>query len=225
MKELKKMGFKNLVLWPRGIDTARFSPRFADSGLKGEWSSGGLPIALFVGRLVAEKDINVLLKAHQILKNKKVGYKLVFVGEGPMRSRIELAAPDAILTGYLEGEALSRAYASADFFVFPSTTETFGNVILEAGASGLPSIGAAEGGVEDLIVDGETGYLTRPQDVFDLADKMEKMIADKSLRNTLAGGAGEWASKYSWEIVNRTLIDDYRKIIEYSKKRINLQAN
>ncbi len=225
MRELSEMGFKNLALWARGIDTDRFSPAFADNLLKEKWSSDGKPVALFVGRLVAEKDIGILLDAHKILKQRKIEYKLVLVGEGPLRPKIEQTTPDVILMGHLEGEALSRAYASADLFTFPSTTETFGNVIQEAAASGLPAIGAAEGGVRDLIRDGETGYLTRPKDAADFADKMEMMIINNSLRNSFASRALESASKNSWDIVNRTLIDDYKKIIDIFKKRLKLQLN
>ncbi|UCC78564.1 MAG: glycosyltransferase family 1 protein [Candidatus Zixiibacteriota bacterium] len=225
IRELSDMGFKNLALWARGIDTDRFSPKFKDNRLREKWSSDGKPVALFVGRLVAEKDIDILLEAHKILKRRMVEYRLVLVGEGPMRTKIEQTAPEIILTGHLDGEALSRAYASADFFAFPSTTETFGNVIQEAGASGLPAIGAAEGGVKDLILDGKTGFLARPKDASDFADKMELLITNNSLRNSLTDGAFEWASKNSWNIVNRTLIDDYKKIIDIFKKRLNLQVN
>ena len=98
-------------------------------------------------------------------------------------------------------------------------------MIQEAGASGLPAIGASEGGVKDLIRDGETGFLARPKDASDFADKMELMITNDSLRDSLTRGAFEWASKNSWDIVNRTLIDDYKKIIDIFKKRLNLQVN
>jgi len=226
-RELAEMGFKNLALWARGIDVNQFSPAFADRSLKEKWSPDGKPIALFVGRLVAEKDIDVLIDAHKILKQKGIDYRLVLVGEGPLRLKIEKTLPDIILEGHLEGEVLSRAYASADFFVFPSTTETFGNVIQEAGASGLPAIGAAEGGVKDLIQEGITGFLTKPKDAFEFAGKMEELIMDDSLRNSLAARALESASKNSWDIINRRLFGDYRKIIDSQKKKrcLNPQIN
>ncbi len=222
--ELEEKGFKNLKLWARGIDLDQFSPAFADKSLKEKWSPDGSPVAIFVGRLVAEKDIEVLLQAHAILKKRNVCYKLILVGGGPYKRKIETGFPDIFIEGHLEGEALSRAYASADLFVFPSTTESFGNVIQEAAASGLPSIGAAEGGVKDLIRDGETGLLARPRDAEDFAMKMEEVILNKSLRNSLAAEALETAFHKSWDNINRGLIDDYNEVIaEYGQKSENLR--
>jgi len=212
--ELKLKGFKNLRLWARGIDTSRFSPAFADLNLKNRWSPEGDPVALFAGRLVREKDVETLLKAHQILKSKNIKYKLVMVGGGPMKHKIEKTAPDVIMTGHLEGEELSKAYASADIFAFPSTTESFGNVVQEAAASGLPAIGASEGGVKDLISDGETGFLTKPKDPHDFAAKMEQVLINKELRNSLAANALNYAISKSWDHINNGLFEKYRNLIE-----------
>lgn len=215
--ELRYRGLSNLILWERGIDLKRFSPAFADRGLKESWSPNGDPVALYAGRLVKEKDIETLLEAHHILRERKVAHKLVFVGDGPMRRQIEKSVPDAVLTGHLEGDRLSRAYASADLFVFPSTTESFGNVVLEAAASGLPAVGAREGGIANLINHGETGILTTPRDARDLAAGMEALIEDQSLRNSLAAGAMESAAQKSWKEINYRLIDRYEELIAAPK--------
>jgi glycosyltransferase involved in cell wall biosynthesis len=217
IRELDGKGFENLTLWARGIDTSQFSPAYCDISQKRRWSPDGKPTAVFVGRLVAEKDIDILLESHSILKQRNIDYTLVMVGEGPLREKINRTMPDIILTGHLEGDRLSRAYASADFFVFPSTTESFGNVIQEAGASGLPAVAAAEGGVRDLILDGETGFLAKPKDALDFANKMEELIKDDSLRNYLAAKAYDTATQKSWNIINRGLIENYRKVIEKRK--------
>ena len=216
-RELRGRGFQNLELWARGVDLDTFSPRFADRTLKQRWSPDGSPVALFVGRLVAEKDIDILLEAHRILKSRNVEYHLVMVGEGPLRQRIERAAPDIVMPGHLEGEDLSRSFASADLFVFPSTTESFGNVILEAASSGIPAVGASEGGVRDLIRDGETGFLAAPKDANDFANKMEQLIINDSLRNSLAAEAFEMAAAKSWDEVNRGLIENYTRIMDSYK--------
>ncbi len=213
IEELRGRGFNNLRQWARGINIEKFSPRFADRNLKNRWSPDSRPVALFVGRLVLEKDIEVLLRAHEILKNRGIDYRLVMVGDGPMRQRIEKSHSDIILEGHLEGEALSRAYASADLFVFPSTTESYGNVVQEAGASGLPAIGASEGGIKDLIIDGKTGFLAGPRDADDFARKMEILLTDEALRNSLAANALEFASAKSWDKINRGLFDDYKNLI------------
>ncbi len=217
IRELDSRGFSNLTLWERGIDRSRFSPVFADRHLKNHWSPEGNPVALFTGRLVKEKDVETLLGAHRILRKRKVSYKLVFVGDGPMRGQIEKEAPDAFLAGHLQGDLLSRAYASADIFVFPSTTESFGNVVLEAAASGLPVIGAAEGGVGDLILDGETGFLTIPRNHEDFALKMEALLTNESLRNEMAAGALDFALQKSWSQINHRLFQSYEKLIENHK--------
>jgi glycosyltransferase involved in cell wall biosynthesis len=219
IRELREKGFVKLTLWARGIDMDMFSPRFADRALKEKWSPGGAPVAIFVGRLVAEKDIEILMEAHQILMKRNVDYRLVMVGGGPLKQKIEKSMPEVILPGHLEGEALSRAYASADLFVFPSTTESFGNVIQEAAASGLPAVGAAEGGVKDLIRDGETGFLARPKDAADFANKMEELLGNDPLRYSFAAEALETAAGKSWDNINRGLIDNYRKIIESHLKK------
>lgn len=211
--ELRSKGFNNLELWSRGMDLKRFSPQYADRGLKLKWSPREKPIALFVGRLVKEKDVEIILKANIILRQKDVEYQLVFVGDGPMRRQIEKEAPDAVLAGHLDGDDLSRAYASSDIFVFPSTTESFGNVVLEAAASGLPVIGSSEGGVGELIQNGETGYLTAPGNEREFAAKMEELIKNDALRNSMSAAAIEFASKRSWDHINSRLFETYRALI------------
>lgn len=211
--ELRSKGFRNLELWSRGIDLGRFSPSFADRRLKSRWSPEGKPIALFVGRLVKEKDIDVILKAHEKLRRANVEYQLVFVGEGPMRKQIASDAPEAILAGHLDGDDLSRAYASADIFVFPSTTESFGNVVMEAAASGLPTVGSSEGGVGELVKHGQTGFLTAPGDFEDVAEKIEALVHNDMLRISMSAAAVEYASTKSWTNINEKLITKYESLI------------
>jgi glycosyltransferase involved in cell wall biosynthesis len=213
IRELRSRGFENVELWSRGIDLNRFSPKFADRGLRFRWSPDGKPIALYVGRLVKEKDIDILLKAHSILNSRGTEYRLVFVGDGPMRRQIENEASDAILAGHLDGEDLSRAYASSDIFVFPSTTESFGNVVLEATASGLPAMGSAEGGIGELIQHEKTGFLVTSGDFRDYADKLEALIEDKSLRDSMAASAMEFASRKNWDLINGELFNKYERLI------------
>ncbi len=217
IEELKSHGFERLALWQRGIDTKSFSPLFADASLHKKWSPDGSPVALYTGRLVKEKDIETLIKAFGILKEKEIDFKLVFVGDGPLRNELARVLPEAILAGFMRGEELSRAYASADIFVFPSTTESFGNVVLEAAASGLPCVVAAEGGVMDLVQDGETGFQTIPKDAEDLASKMGLLLTNEFLRNSLSVKAQEYASRRSWREVNRALFRGYEELIADGK--------
>ena len=219
IRELRSKGLLNLELWSRGIDTERFSHAFADLSLRERWSLDGNPIAVYVGRLVKEKDVETLLKAHSILRDKGVDYKLVLVGDGPMKKQITKEAPDAILAGHLDGDDLSRAYASSDIFVFPSTTESFGNVALEAAASGLPAVGSTEGGIGEIIRDGETGYTVSPGDHHGFAERMETLLTNDSLRNSMSATAIDFASKRSWDNINKRLFKDYEELISRIRER------
>jgi glycosyltransferase involved in cell wall biosynthesis len=212
--ELNSLGFENLEIWARGINTEKFSPKFADASLRQQWSPHGKPIVLFVGRLVREKDVDTLIDAIRILQTKEISHQMVFVGGGPLRKDIAAKLPGTMLTGHLEGEALSKAYASADIFAFPSTTETFGNVILEAAASGLPSVGARAGGIKNVIKDKETGYLSDPRDPGDFAKKLEKLLIDDKLRKTMSEKAIANSSKFNIDEVNLGLVDKYKRLID-----------
>ena len=218
IRELQSKGLENLELWSRGIELKRFSPTFADRGLKQRWSPDDKPIAVYVGRLVKEKDVETLLRAHSILRQKNLEYQLVFVGDGPMRNQIKKEVPDVILAGHLDGDDLSRAYASSDIFVFPSTTESFGNVALEAAASGLPAVGSTEGGIGEIIQDGETGYAVSPGNYTGFAEKMEILLTNDSLRNSMSAAAIDFASKRSWDNINKELFKSYQELISQSRE-------
>jgi glycosyltransferase involved in cell wall biosynthesis len=212
-QELENRGFTNIELWQRGIDLSSFSPERINPQLKQKLSPADDPILLFVGRLVQEKDLEDLVKTDRILKADKKKFRIVIVGDGPMRSQLEKELPDAHFTGWLHGNELSEIFASSDIFVFPSTTETFGNVILEAYASGLPVVGVNEGGVVDLILDGHTGFIAEAKNVEDIASRVKIFLDHPDLRVRYAVNAQKYAATYSWDNVNRQLIGSYKKLI------------
>jgi glycosyltransferase involved in cell wall biosynthesis len=221
-QELEERGFENIELWQRGIDLSSFSPNKLNPKLKQKLSPTQDPILLFVGRLVQEKDLYDLIKVDRILKMQKKKYEIVIVGDGPMRLQLEKELPDAHFTGWLHGEQLSEIYASSDIFVFPSTTETFGNVILEAYASGLPVVCVNEGGVVDLIMDGYTGFITEAKNPKDIAEKVNILLSNPDLRKKYADNAQKYAATFSWSKINRKLISSYRQLIfEYANKNRN----
>jgi glycosyltransferase involved in cell wall biosynthesis len=124
--------------------------------------------------------------------------KLYFVGDGPYAEALTAALPDAVFLGYLTGEKLAKAYASADVFVFPSTTDTFGNVILEAQASGLPVIVSDLGGPKELVEDGKTGFVTKAHDADDFARAIERVSSDPKLRARMGEEARQGVIDRSW---------------------------
>lgn len=153
-----------LRIWSRGVDLDLFSPARRSPELRQRMVPDAEVVLLYVGRLAAEKRIDLLLQAyHRVHEAAPVRTALLVVGGGPERTRLEaLAGPGVRFTGYLDGSALAAAYAGADLFVFPSDTEAFGNVVLEAMASGLPVIAPAAGGLLDIVEDRVTGRLVAP---------------------------------------------------------------
>jgi glycosyltransferase involved in cell wall biosynthesis len=210
---LESKGFENVTLWQRGIDVERFSPALRDQNLRKNYAPHGEPMLLFVGRLVKEKDLDDLIEVDRRLKKMSEKFKIVVVGDGPMRDELERELPDAVFTGYLHGNDLSVMYASADIFVFPSTTETFGNVILESLASGLPVVTVDKGGVSDLVRNGETGFICKSNSPDDLTEKITLLLHDNELRGKFAKAGQRFAKQFSWNAINSNLLDRYKELI------------
>jgi len=124
--------------------------------------------------------------------------RALVVGHGPYSAEFEKSFPEGIFTGYLAGEELAAAYASADLFVFPSTTDTFGNVILEAQASGLPCVVSDQGGPRELVAHGEDGFVTRGGDLAELCQAVRQLCADENLRGQFGAAARRKVEDRSW---------------------------
>ncbi len=214
LRILKRAGIKHLELWERGIDLEHFCPQYRNEDLRKKISPNLDPVLLFVGRLVKEKDIDDLVQANKILQTRDYRFKMVFVGNGPMLDDVKRELPEAYCAGYLDGEALSEMYASSDIFVFPSTTETFGNVVQEAFASGLPAIGVRKGGVMDLITDGYNGLLAKPNHPQNLASHIATLLKDGSLREKMSQHALDSVADRSWDATNRRLIESYYRLVQ-----------
>ncbi len=214
---LHKQGIRDVDLWQRGIELDRFSPNLRNDELRRCIDAEDKPILLFVGRLINHKDLNILADADKILKARGYDYKIVILGDGPMRPELEVILPDAHMPGFVHGEDLARWYASADIFAFPSTTETFGNVILEAFASGIPAVGVMAGGVGDIINHDHDGLLAKPKDAEDFALQLERLLINPNHAKELGQQARLTAQQYSWRRINSRLLDDYRMFIERSK--------
>lgn len=216
--ELAEHGIRNTELWSRGIDLSRFSPTFRDPEIRrAVGADDGTPVVLLVSRLVKEKDLADLVAMDRSLRERGNRYRLVLVGEGPMRGELERALPDAYFAGHQTGESLARWYASGDVFVFPSTTETFGNVIVEAHASGLPAVVVDRGGPPDLVAPGETGYIARANDPADLAGHVERLLRDPEARARMGAQGREAAAGRDWSVINGRLVESYARVVEASR--------
>ncbi len=174
---------------------------------------------LYVGRLAPEKDLDVLLKAWKIVETTIPEAQLIITGNGPMIEELkQTAGPNVIFTGYLHGEELAVVYASSDVFVFPSTTETFGNVVLEAMASGLPVIAPAAGGVKNLLIDGTNGIACRPRNYLDMASAIIKIAQNDTLRIKMSSQALQYALEHKWDDILHPLVESYHKVINTYKR-------
>jgi glycosyltransferase involved in cell wall biosynthesis len=190
---------EKLKILPRGLDTELFNPVRRDLTFwPGSGTNGSEVRLLYVGRISREKDLDVLATAYKKIRRAGHPVKLYFVGLGPYRDALVASLPDAIFLGYLKGEALAKAYASADVFVFPSTTDTFGNVVLEAQASGLPVIVSDLGGPKELVEDGTTGIVTKAHDASDFARAIERISGDAKLRARMGHEARQSVIDRSW---------------------------
>lgn len=185
--------------WERGIDTDRFHPRHRSMDWRRERGMADDEVVLgFVSRLVWEKGLAMLPKIRAALHERGLRVRLLIVGDGPARAALEEALPDAYFTGFLTGDALATAYASSDVFVFPSDTETFGNVTLEAMASGVPTVCADAVGSRDLVDEGTTGALCTPGDVRAFAAALAPLLTDAERRTAMGQAAYQRAQSYTW---------------------------
>ena len=219
-RELRGQGFERVDHWPRGVDATLFHPARRSLAWRRQITGDERrPIALSVGRLSHEKNLAVLIEAWNARQGRDA--HLVVVGDGPARGDLEraLAGPSVTFTGYLRGEALAEVYASADLFVFPSLTETFGQVALEAMASGLAVLGFDADGVRDLVRDGETGLLAPVGEQATFAQMFSQLMGEPQLRARLGLRARAAAEQRAWAGVMDGLLDAYERIIEAHAER------
>ena len=218
LEELFKKGFKNLDIWSRGIDVSNFNPCFRNEETRNTLG-GGKFIFLYAGRLSAEKSLDTLLLSAAEMEKRFPGKtSFVFTGDGPYLEAIKnCALPNITVTGFKRGKELSEIYASADCFAFPSATETFGNVALEAMASGLPVAGVSSGGVTDFLSHNYNSLLCAPSNAQAFTDNLISIMEDKNLRRRLSENALKTALSRDWNTIFDGLTDVYVDAIEDAK--------
>ena len=215
LDELRDHGIDStLRLWPRGIEADRFHPSFRSDDWRRSHGFGPDDVVVaFVSRLVKEKGLDVFAATVRTLQAEGRPVRTLVVGEGPVREPLAAELPGAVFTGHLSGDELSTAYASSDVFLFPSETETFGNVTLEAMASGLAIVAADAAGTASLIDDRVTGLLCPPRDRPAFADATRRAVADPDLRDRLGAAAVVAASGYDWPEVLARMESYYQGVI------------
>ncbi|HEX5831430.1 MAG TPA: glycosyltransferase family 1 protein [Gemmatimonadaceae bacterium] len=212
--ELAGRGFRGTAVWGRGVDAERFAPRWRSTELRRRLGAGDDDVLVaYVGRLAAEKGLDVLLDAVARVRSSPAGARVrfVFAGDGPYEAHSRRRAGDDAFVGRLEGRALSELYASADLFAFPSVTDTFGNVLLEAMASGLPVIAADVAASREVLGDGGA-VLVPGGDGEALADAILRLAASAGERARRARQAHAEAGRRSWDAVFDALLAEYRSL-------------
>ncbi|WP_428407377.1 glycosyltransferase family 4 protein [Hyphococcus sp.] len=215
VEELRRDGIgDDIRLWTRGVDGDLFNPARRDMAWReaNGFAADDVVVA-FVGRLVLEKGIDIFVDAFNRAKASAPKLKALIVGDGPERESFEKLLPEGVFAGYQQGPDLARAYASADIFFNPSITETFGNVTLEAMASGLPSVGATAAGSRSLIENGVTGYAAEPN-AASFADKLVLLGNDAPLRQRFGRTAREHSARFSWDAVLAELVSHYYEALD-----------
>ncbi len=219
ISSLTKYGIQDgLKIWARGIEPDVFNPSKRDKNWRIQHGFDDTDIVVtFVSRLVWEKELRTLRSVFQEIHKRNPAIKTVIAGEGPAGEELRATMPDTLFAGYQKGENLARIYASSDVFMFPSITETFGNVTLEAQACGVPVVVANAQGNKSLVVHGYNGFLVTPKDVGEFADKILLLARDANFRHQMGKHAIEFSSRFTWDQIFSQLVSNYSQAIETFK--------
>jgi len=213
--ELAAKGIEHTALWQRGVDTELFRPELANPAMRARLHGGHSDtgnLLLYIGRLSAEKQIERIRPVLEALPQ----VRLALVGDGPHRQQLERLFEGTATTfvGYLAGDELASAYASGDAFVFPSSTETLGLVLLEAMAAGCPVVGANRGGIPDIVSDGINGCLYDPDQPASLVTAVQRLLGDGATRAQLRQAARLEAERWGWSGATTQLRGYYRQVLD-----------
>jgi glycosyltransferase involved in cell wall biosynthesis len=220
LEDLAEMGIERsrLMIWARGIDMTKFNPRKRNKTYIDNLCGKATIRILFVSRLFWVKEIETIVGIYKQLSKTHPNAKMVITGDGPQKKYMEKRMPDAVFTGKLINDDLERIYASCDIFLFPSITETFGNVNLEALASGLPVVAAAKGGQLGIVKEGKTGFLVEPKNVDAFCEKLTYLIDNPATLKRMSKNAVEYARTQKWDALCREMFKSYEEVIADRKK-------
>jgi phosphatidylinositol alpha 1,6-mannosyltransferase len=199
---------ENVWLWGRGVDTRRFDPAKRSHEIRARLAPGGELIAGYVGRLAAEKRVDLLAGITAL-----EGVRLVIVGAGPAEAVLRRQLPGAVFLGERRGEELAAIYASLDVFVHSGPYETFGQTLQEAAASGLPVVAPASGGPLDLVADGVTGFLVPPSDPGAFTAAVARLAADAAMRAAFGAAGRRTVLRRGWPALTEELLGHYAQVL------------
>jgi glycosyltransferase involved in cell wall biosynthesis len=190
---------ERLAIWGRGVDTDRFSPDRVSSTLRQKWHvDQRRPAILYAGRLSREKGLSIIEGVQQRLRRHGLDHRFIFVGDGPMRKELEERCPDAAFLGSVSHDRVAVAMASADLFLVPSATDTLGNVVLEAQASGLPVVVSDCGGPKEHMRPNSTGLVCVAGDVEAFAAAIVRLVTQRPVRTAMSAAAQQYAAARNW---------------------------
>jgi phosphatidylinositol alpha 1,6-mannosyltransferase len=202
-------------LWPRGVNHQRFAPDRRSLDWRRSLGIADDEVAIgFLGRLVLEKGLGVFADVIAALRDRGVRHRVIVVGEGPARDWFAGRAPEAAFAGFQSGDDLGRAVASMDILFNPSVTETWGQVTSEAMAAGVPVVAARATGAIDLVEDGVTGFLVKPQQIEGYAAAIAQLIEDPALRARAGAASHARAAGFRWEIANAQVLASYLEVMQ-----------
>ena len=215
VQELQSRGYQNVTLLSRGVAIDQFSPGHRSAALRDHWGAGPDDlVVLLVGRLAKEKNVGLVIAAFRAIQSQRPGTRLVFVGDGPLGAKLEEACPDAIFAGTRKGGDLASHYASADLFLFPSLTETFGNVVPEALASGLAVLSYANAAALELITSNHNGVLIKPGEELDFINAAVALALNPARRSELRQLAPVSVTHMHWESVFDAFIETVSGVLD-----------
>lgn len=206
-QSLAAAGFDGLQVVGRGVDTQQFNPVQRSAALRAAWGvAPQAPVVACVGRLAPEKNLDTLLAAFAAVRSVRADSRLLLVGDGPSRAALQASCPQALFAGLRHGADLAAHYASADLFIFPSVTETYGNVTPEAMASGLPVLAFDHAAAGELIHCGHNGLLAPPNDTAAFLAQARRLVTDPGLARALGAQARQTATTQGWDRIVRQVV-------------------
>ncbi len=219
INQFKHYGYRtdNCVIWDRGMDCSLFHPGKRDKRLLRNITYNNLPNVLFASRIVWEKNLETLIKIYQA--KKEIPFNMIIAGDGNALSDLKNLMPSAHFLGNLSHEKLSQVYASSDIFLFPSDTETYGNVLIEAMASGLPIVSANSGGPVNILDDGKRGFLVNSHNPEEYLDKIELLLSDDEVYYRMREEGLAFAKSRDWDKLIHRYFNDLLYLIDQKNKR------